>query len=197
MGYGLAWFGGENVKYKVQIRGLRPYLQHRLPKDQEEYEKAQALVKKLKKDPFDHEAAKEAVELSVYKDEKGPYIPHYHIEQSLVEAGKQIRMKGQGKKTYKDYMKSYVFVEPARIRIQPPEYEMDCRYVVIQGKNKVLRYRPKWDEWSAEFTLIVTDDNCPESVIREVLEIAGSRVGIGDYRPRYGLYEVIEFKRIE
>jgi len=168
-----------------------------LPKDQEEYEKAQALIKKLKKDPFDHEAAKEAVELAVYKDEKGPYIPHYQIEQSLVEAGKQVRMKGQGKKTYKDYIKSYVFVEPARIRIQPAEYKMDRRYVVIQKKNKVLRYRPKWEEWSAEFILIVTDDNCPESVIREILEIAGSRVGIGDYRPRFGLFEVTEFKRIE
>ena len=187
------------MEFEIKIRGLRPYLQNRLPKNREEIEETKRITKILQKDPLDDEAINKAVELAIYKDENGkPYIPAIHLEQAIVNAAKQIRMKGAGRKTYKDFAKANIYVVPEKIEIQGDGYEIDSQYVVIpRNRARVLRYRPRWDNWEATFKLIVLDDTVPSDIIRQILEIAGTRVGIGDYRPRYGLFEIVEFKKVK
>jgi hypothetical protein len=181
-------------KVIVVVKGFRPYMEHRRPNNDEEVTKASQVTKVLQKNPFDEKAQKNEADLGVYRDAGGKiFIPADHFQESMIRAGANIRVKGQGKKTYKDYMRSYVFVTPDKIPITPQEYEVDTRYVKIQ-RNGILRNRPIWNEWTASFTLMVTDPSLPMDEIKNILEIAGSRVGIGDYRPRYGLFEITKFE---
>jgi len=183
-------------KVKVEIAGICPYLQHRRPSSKEEAEEMQKLVQVLQKNQFDEEAAKKEAEMGAYKNRDGKYyIPADHIQEALIGAGARVRVKGQGKKTYKDYMKAYVFVEPNEILIEPQKYAVDRRYVKVSGKG-IIRSRPRFDDWKAEFELLVTDDTLPLKDIREILEIAGTRIGIGDYRPKFGLFTMDKFVEV-
>jgi len=49
--------------------------------------------------------------------------------------------------------------------------------------------------WEAKFKILILDeDRLPQKALGEILEYAGKFVGIGDWRPHFGRFEVIEFK---
>lgn len=184
-------------KIKVTIKGIRSYMQHRRPLQKEEADKITATIKILQKNPWDMNASQQEAELGAYKNLDGKYyIPAEHLQESLTSAGARIQVKGQGKRTYKDYMKSYVIVDPDEIVLTPQQFTLDRRYVKVMRAG-IMRNRPRFDSWQATFTLIITDPSLPVETIKEILEIAGARVGIGDYRPKYGLFEVTEFEETE
>lgn len=51
------------------------------------------------------------------------------------------------------------------------------------GQSKHVRVRPRFDTWSATGELSVSDDQITEDVLRDILEMAGSYKGLGDWRP--------------
>ena len=58
-------------------------------------------------------------------------------------------------------------------------------------RNKVMRTRPKFEHWAAEFNVEYETELLNESDVREILVVAGAQVGIGDWRPKYGLFPVV------
>ena len=72
----------------------------------------------------------------------------------------------------------------------------DRRRVVVQRASN-MRTRPRFNEWSCEFELEVDEDICDLEQVRQWLETAGSRVGLGDYRPMFGRFDVAEFKEVK
>lgn len=63
------------------------------------------------------------------------------------------------------------------------DYAIDARRARVQRAG-IIRHRPRFDEWSATFTIeydpiIVVD---PKLII-DILQDAGGRIGVGDYRP--------------
>lgn len=75
------------------------------------------------------------------------------------------------------------------------EQFVDYRRAGIKG-NSVMRTRPIFKEWSCRFEIQVIDDGITESDIDLALAHAGSRVGIGDYTPRFGRFKVKELKEL-
>lgn len=74
------------------------------------------------------------------------------------------------------------------------DYEHRCR-VQIQ-RNSITRSRPAFREgWKIEVPLLV---NLPEYIeskdIHEVVSAAGRLIGVGDFRPTYGRFQIINFK---
>lgn len=72
---------------------------------------------------------------------------------------------------------------------------LDKRRVTVQQQG-ITRQRPAFNAgWRAEFDFIV---NLPEYVappfFHEVLALAGRAVGVGDFRPTYGRFQVVEFR---
>ena len=65
--------------------------------------------------------------------------------------------------------------------------------VVVQ-RARVLRTRPKFDDWSIRFTLEADDELVDEARLRSWLELAGRRIGLGDWRPQksgpYGRFAI-------
>jgi len=60
------------------------------------------------------------------------------------------------------------------------------------GSSRVMRTRPVFPEWSAEIEVRFNPALLNASEIREFLVAAGELEGIGDWRPRFGRFEVVE-----
>lgn len=138
------------------------------------------------------------------------FQPAAHIEGALVKAGSRFTIKGQKGRTYKDLTRAYAIVMPEEIplhydgqRIAAPDESLllDPRHplrvsvmrVVVQ-RSAVARARLEIAAgWQLAFMIDVVDDQLRPEVLREILDEAGRAVGIGDFRPRYGRFQVTRF----
>lgn len=66
---------------------------------------------------------------------------------------------------------------------------VDCRGVKV-GAAKVMRYRPIFLDWAAELTVHVNTDVLDVQEAHRAIEDAGSLIGVCEYRPRFGRFEV-------
>lgn len=66
---------------------------------------------------------------------------------------------------------------------------VDCRSAKV-GTARVMRTRPIFRAWSLDLELMYNPDVIDERTIQQALEISGERVGLGDYRPRFGRFIV-------
>ena len=179
----------ENIQRNIEvtIEGIAPLLQHRFPDDNPET----TAKSKRKTGIKDYRAESEQ---SAYRTPDGKlYQPAAHIEAALVKGATSFQIPGKGKKTYKDLFRSSVFVMPDAIPHEIQTYEIDARPVVVV-RARVMRYRPKLNKWRLSFILQIQDPDLPPSVVKEILDYTGLRVGIGDYRPRFGRFTVVEWK---
>jgi hypothetical protein len=58
------------------------------------------------------------------------------------------------------------------------------------GTARVMRTRPIFREWSAKIAITHDESVIDEPEIFQILNAAGQLVGIGDWRPRFGRFEV-------
>ncbi len=65
----------------------------------------------------------------------------------------------------------------------------DYRGVAV-GQAKIMRARPIFPGWSLSFSLPYDPDTVDGTVVETALEKAGKLLGMGDYRPRFGRFEV-------
>lgn len=74
------------------------------------------------------------------------------------------------------------------------DYEHRCR-VQIQ-RNSITRTRPAFKSgWSAEVSLMVMlPEYIDPSLLHEVMSSAGRLIGVGDFRPTYGRFQVSKFE---
>ncbi len=175
-------------KIKVTIKGICPLLQHRFSTPEEDPK----WIEQTGLRDFSKE-----VLLSLYVDGKGNfYQPADHILGSMTKAAVDFKIPGKGKKTYKELVLSALFIHPDAIPHKIQEWVIDRRRVSIQ-RASIIRERPKFNEWELSFEFEVADEQLPAEVIRRILEHAGNRKGIGDFRPRFGRFMVTEFKEIK
>lgn len=136
---------------------------------------------------------------SLYHDsEIGPYLPAINIESCIADAAKATR---QGR-----LVKQALCVMTDK---SPLEYDgprdvaglygggssafVDMRGVNVNGK-KVMRARPQFLKWAAEFDVSVMDDLLDPADVVRIVEHAGRVIGIGTYRPRFGRFEIASVK---
>ena len=74
--------------------------------------------------------------------------------------------------------------------------EREIQYVTIQ-RVKVERVWPKVpDNWEAVFSIVI-DEPVNLEVLKALLDYCGKFVGIGDYRPSYGRFEIKNIKEVQ
>ena len=179
--------------FAVEIEGRPPgLLMHKFSAATE----AQ-LVDNVKKASKARLTPEEEAEAAAYRTEDGVlYQPAEHIYQALCKAAAQFRVKGQGKKTYKDAVKGNLLIDPAYIPHGTNDYGIDARPVRIQ-RSRIMRHRPHLARWNLAFTMQLIDaEAVPAEVLNSILVLAGEAIGIGDYRPRYGRFTVTSFKAL-
>jgi hypothetical protein len=64
------------------------------------------------------------------------------------------------------------------------------RVAVRVGTARVMRTRPIFRSWGAEIAIEYDQSVIDEPEIFSILKAAGQQVGIGDWRPRFGRFEV-------
>lgn len=140
------------------------------------------------------------VESYVYRDDDGFIcIPGQYPHAAMCEAGRYMQDPRSPRKSARDLMKGAVspLTLLASLGTKTWDYE-DERRVVIQ-RNGINRVRPAFREgWLATFQFQV---NLPEYVsstmMHECLALAGRVCGIGDFRPTYGRFNVVNFEVLE
>ena len=172
------------LKIKVLVEGIAPLLQNRFP--EEEHPENET---KKKKKVF---VSAEEAESKLYKDKTGRICqPARHFEACMIKASSNFKF--EGKKSYKDAFKGGIFITPEMIPHKFPKFEVDRQPVVIQ-RSRIMRSRPRFDNWLLEFTIDVIDDRISADVVKEALDYCGLYVGIGDLRPRFGRFKVKKFE---
>jgi hypothetical protein len=110
--------------------------------------------------------------------------------------------------------KTLRFVVPSAVRVMvdgitilnghggPAEsFEVDSRPVTIPAtKGRVMRHRPRFDNWGAKFNLLLNDDLLSVENVHQLLTEAGMSYGIGDFRPEkrgpFGTFRVVSFMEL-
>ncbi len=158
-------------------------LQNRFPMERENEEKAKRRDQKF--DP------KEDAEKALYRNEQGCYVPSSWVGAALRETAKEF--KGKGKASLKTTILASVFVEPEEILLGKKTYdEIDRRPAVIQ-RQRIVKSRPRFNSWEIEFTINFDETRIGKDTLKQIVEEAGQSKGIGDYRPKFGRFELVSF----
>lgn len=170
---------------KVRIRGISDYLQHKRPIEDKEISQRSGEV----------DYSKDA-EKSLYRDDEiGCYIPSKQIRACLVKGSVNFKVKGKGHKTFKDLVNATVEIDPDKIPLGRRKADYIHQEFVRIQRNQILRSRPAFKKgWEAQFSLLVLDDQMPVTQLENILGYSGKFVGIGDWRPHFGRFEVVEFE---
>lgn len=167
-------------KLIVKIKGKAPYLMHRYaPRDKSDIIKGEI--------DYSQEVLR-----TVYYDEKiGYYIPSTQIEAALREAAKIFKLKG--KQNFKKIIMASVYIESDKIPLNKKYDEIDSRFVKVQRQG-IVRYRARFNSWEVKFIILFDEERINITTLKQILIEAGISHGIGDYRPKFGRFEVINFK---
>ncbi len=178
------------MRLDVEITGITPLLMHRFNIEEQGLKRDKSLT------------PREEAERVCYQDEKKRlFYPTTNIYACIIESG---RFHKEGKKFVTTARSSII---PAGVMIErefvffkkPSVWEVDSRAVVVPSTGgRIVSHRPRLDEWSLDFTLNIDKKMFTPKFIRMLIDDAGNKVGLGDFRPArkgiYGRFVVTEWK---
>lgn len=180
---------------KIKVTGISPLLMHsdRFANPLDPLTKAhKELTSKRKKTDDDHEAiARSEWNGSLYIDEHGPFIPGQNFDASII-AGAKMQKLGSTVKRAVQVLDDRVYIEydgPKKAdALFVPEF-IDVRGVKV-GTAKIMRCRPIFRKWAAEFSVAFNPEQINRGELIKAVSDAGQLVGVCDYRPRFGKFNV-------
>ena len=136
------------------------------------------------------------IESYVYRNNGGDIcIPGEYLRQAIIGAARFRQDPRSPRKSAMDLFKAGVvsLTTLASLGVDRWDYE-DRRRVVVQ-RSGVNRTRPAMKAgWSAEFDLqVMLPEYIRPSMLNEVIAGAGRLIGVGDFRPTYGRFNVTKF----
>lgn len=179
------------------ITGVSPLLMHHGQMSDPRNEFARALKavssKRMKTDADFEEMARIEWTAGLYVSGGKIVIPSEVIEAALVAAAKKSKSgkqaqaglfcedeaplvfadAGKSSEALWSMGKAYAFSVPVRV-----------------GQARVIRTRPRFDEWSATIKLQFDDGMFNRAAVIDVLRVCGEVIGIGDWRPKFGRFAV-------
>jgi len=183
-----------SIPYRVEvtIRGEADLLFHRW--------NCEAVEAKAKAAKGSATKKTDDVESYVYRNDQGELcLPGEYVRQAVIGAAKFRQDPRSPRKSAVDLVKAAVvsLTPLASLGVTEWDYEHRCR-VQVQ-RNGVTRVRPAMRAgWQASFVLMI---NLPEYVSQEMLlgllTDAGRLIGVGDFRPTYGRFQVTAFTVLE
>ncbi len=130
----------------------------------------------------------------LYHDDSGIYVPGYNVLAALVGGGK-MRKLGTAIKRGAIVKEDKVPVEYTGTK-KPDDLFKNKSFVDIRsvkvGTSKVARCRPIFKDWKLTFTVLYAEDTIQKTDLDLIVQDAGAMIGLGDYRPRFGRFEVVK-----
>ncbi len=176
-------------RIEVSIQGTADFLYHKWNTESIDAKSKAAKGSSTKKT--------DDLESFVYRNNNGNLcIPGEYVRQSCIEAAKFKQDPRSPRKSAKDLYKAGIIslTNLSDLGVRDWDYE-DKRRVVIQ-KNGITRTRPAMKSgWEVKFIFLI---NTPEYInsqdLLDTLNIAGKLVGIGDFRPSFGRFQIVKFE---
>lgn len=176
----------------VEIKGMTPLLMNRL---NPESLRAKSRMKTQQYSTITD--AKNSAYMAIIDGKNQLYIPHEAVYSMMIRTAKGFRVR---RITLSGLLAGTMRIEPEKIPLGTDKYEVDERAVVIVGQ-RVLKGRAKLPEWKVKFQIVINTRRLPqgiESTLQEVLEDAGIRMGLLDFRPQhlgwFGTFTVTKFE---
>lgn len=189
------------IRVQAQFSGLSPLLMN--PMSDEQLDMLRNRTRKPK--VLDQSVEDEARE-KLYLDDDGTVgIPALNLFACLAEAGREVTYKGRSKISTATSTKlpSFLAIEELFLPFTDhSEWVVDKR----RGRNPnggeaVCLIRPRFDNWQFGATFEIDESVVTEETVKELLRIAGTSVGLCDFRPackgpfgrfKLAVWEVIE-----
>lgn len=130
---------------------------------------------------------RQQAERTAYRDPASGdlYLPGPNIFAGLVEAGKFHKL-GRNKVTTQksSLVPAGIMVEEIMVPLGVKDFEVDSRRVRIPATGGcIMRHRARLDVWAATFTIDLDESMFGPDFVRLLVDDAGKKIGIGDYRP--------------
>lgn len=147
---------------------------------------------------------RDVAETKLYKDIDGNnVIPQPNLLRCIIDAGKYFK-SGKSKVTTQksSLVPACVDIEGVDIPLQSEKgWQTDTRPVRIPSTGgRILAHRPCFPDWALEFVLNLDTDVIAPPLLREIIDVAGKRIGLGDFRPDckgpYGKFVVTQWKEL-
>lgn len=172
----------------VKIEGVCPIIFHRW--------NCESVAEKAKAAKGSAAKKSDDVQSYVYRNETGEIcIPGEYLRQAVIHAAKFKQDPRSPRKSAMDIFKAGIvsLTELASLGVKDWDY-LDQRRVQIQRAG-ITRSRPAMKTgWQAEFQVLVNlPEYIPPQLLNEVLSSAGRLIGLADFRPSYGRFNVISF----
>ena len=171
------------MRIEIEITGKTPLLCHRFTDEAQMAATAgtRPAIANNRKTPL------EEAEAGLYTDESGDIgIPAPNVLRCLIDAGKFIKV-GRGKMTTQKTSLIPAAVEMGAVFIplrSEQGWKVDTRPVRIPATGgRILRHRACFDDWRLAFSVELDESIITCSVFRDVVDIGGSHIGLGDFRP--------------
>jgi hypothetical protein len=179
----------EPYSVNVSLEGSADFLFHRW--------NAEAVDTKAKAAKNSVAKKTDDIESYVYRDDAGELcIPGEYLRQAIIHAAKFRQDPRSPRKSAMDLFKAGVVSLTALASLGKVKWDYeDKRRVVIQ-RSGVNRTRPAMKAgWEAEFQLMVLlPEYIGRSDLQDVITNAGRLIGLGDFRPTYGRFNVTKFE---
>lgn len=131
-----------------------------------------------------------------------PMIPQPNLFRCIIDAGTYFKA-GKSKVTTQksSLIPACVEVYGTELPIIHKEpWQVDTRPVRIPSTGgRILANRPMFNDWQLSFTMSFDPDMIGAKLLREILDAAGRRIGLGDFRPAckgpFGKFVVVNWRQ--
>lgn len=172
----------------ISVVGTAPLLFHRWS--------VEAIAEKAKAAKGSKSKKEDNVESYVYRDSHGLLaIPSEYFRMAIIGAAKFKQDPRSPRKSAMDLFKAGIAIGEEFCPLGKENWDyIDQRRVMVQ-RNGITRCRPAMQTgWKTAVMLqVLLPEYISPELLNEVIQSAGRLIGVGDFRPSYGRFQVTEF----
>ena len=197
------------MQYRITIKGISPLIQHNGSaaldtRSAANIEKAAITRKKgSNRTEADEERLRELdCQTSLWLNSDGaPTVPAAALRACIEQAARKLK---QGPQVREGLIVASVddFDYDKSLGATVDELGKTAQFTVavVVQRSRVARTRAKFDDWAVTFTLEVDPELVDAEQLDSWLDIAGRRIGLGDWRPtksgHYGRFETVSIDKV-
>jgi hypothetical protein len=195
------------MRLLIQLQSTAPLLMHniRLANPRDEITKKMKLISSKQKkteEDLDALAKLEFMGSMYWAPNIGLYVPSTNVEKAFIEGA---RLTKAGKKVERGFMigTPQIALVSNGVRhgtgknatpLTPEELWNEDEFVLTTAvrvmSNRVMRTRPMFAEWKLNFNAELDIKVLDHEELIDIIEAAGSMIGLCDFRPKYGRFEL-------
>jgi hypothetical protein len=138
------------------------------------------------------------LEAYVHRDEDGMVcLPAVYLHAAIKEAGKFMQdPRSSRPKQACDLFKAALIPVTVMVPLGP-KWEIEDKRRMVVNRSGITRTSPGFKAgWEAEFDFdVILPEYVSQEMFHEALTLAGRVIGLAQYRPTYGRFQVVKFER--